>query len=222
MFSGPSANARFLKSGPNAPRPGRVAVWLQWLVSWFVGPKAVTQAIRTRLHYNASADAVWNHILFYEEIPERAPLILRALLTHPIRSEGDKSRVGAMIRCKYVGGHLIKRISMVNPPHFLKFDVFEQRLGIESCILARGGSYQIRRTGDVAEIELVTEYWTFLYPRVLWRPLEAFILHQLHKHILRNVRCAIPVPARSQSSFAPDCATSGGRSCTVSQSSSRR
>jgi hypothetical protein len=163
------------------------------LISWLFARKAVSEAVATRVHFNASPEAVWNHIMFYEEVPGRPPLLLRALLPHPVRTEGDKTHVGATVRCAYKGGDLAKRITTVEPPHFLQFEVIEQRLGIEGCILTLGGSYQIYTSGDASVVVLITNYQAYLRPRYLWRPLEALLVRQLHSHILRGI-CAAGRP----------------------------
>lgn len=197
------------------------------LVSWLFARKAVREAVATRVHFNASPEAVWNHIMFYEEVPGRPPFLLRTLLPHPVRTEGDKARVGATVRCVYRGSDLVKRITTVEPPHSLQFEVIAQRLGIERCILTLGGSYQIYACGAVTDVVLITNYQAYLHPRYLWRPLEALLVNQLHSHILRGLRAAVlprnPAmrPAVAES-LTPQCAPPGGLACPVSQSCSRR
>jgi hypothetical protein len=161
------------------------------LASRLFGRKAVNETVATRVHVNASPEAVWNHILFYEEIPGRAPFLLRTLLPDPLRTEGDKTYVGATVRCTYNGGDLVKRITAVEPPHFLQFDVIAQHLGIESCALTSSGSYEIHASGSAADVLLITNYQAYLYPRFLWRPLEALLVKQLHRHILHGVRAEL-------------------------------
>lgn len=210
---------------PQASRPKKRIAGLYRLANLFLACNPVSEAVTTHAHFSASADTVWDHLAFYEEIPTRAPLILRALLTDAIRTKGNKTRPGAIVSCEYAQGYLIKRIKTVAPPSALQFDVLEQRLGIESCILARGGSYQIHSAGDAADVELTTKYWTFLRPRFLWRFLEAYLVHQLHKHILRGVRSAILAASPARSPVAEvsrrEGSTSGGLACTISRSSSR-
>lgn len=226
MISDWSGKITPTKSTPKPSLPAKFAIVLYWLASRFFAGEAMSESVATRAHCNANAETVWDHILFYEEIPGPTPLILRALLTCPIRTEGDKGRVGTMVHCKYVGGHLVKRISGVDAPHCLQFDVIEQRLGIEDCILARGGSYQIYTRDDAVYIKLVTKYHAFLYPRFVWRLLETLLVRQLHNHILRSIRSAViavdPALRPAPASLEPKCVTSGGLSCAVSQSSSRR
>jgi hypothetical protein len=169
----------------------RILQGVYWLVSLLFAGNAANEEVATRIDFNASAEAVWNHIMFYEEISGRSPLILRALLTQPIRTQGDKSRAGAKVRCVYRRGHLIKRITAVEPPNLLQFEVVEQRLGIERCVLTLGGSYQIHTSGEATEIVLITKYRAYLRPRYLWRPLEAFLATRLHNHILRSLGAAV-------------------------------
>ena len=41
--------------------------------------------------------------MLYEEVPGHPPFLLRALLPNPVRTQGDKSRIGATVRCTYTG-----------------------------------------------------------------------------------------------------------------------
>jgi hypothetical protein len=88
------------------------------------------------MHCQASPEAVWKRLMFFEEVPGRPPWVLRLLLPDPVRSEGEKSGIGAVVQCTYAVGDLVKRITAVDPPFHLGFEVVEQRLGIEGCVLA--------------------------------------------------------------------------------------
>ena len=117
----------------------------------------------------------------------------------------------------------MKRIVNVEPPHFLQFEVIEQRLGIEDCTLTLGGSYQIRPCEDATDVLLTTHYRAYLYPRFLWRPLEALLVGQLHNHIVDGIRQAIllinpAVLAAVAESARPQCASQGSLAWKVSQS----
>ena len=114
--------------------------------------------------------------MFYEEVPGRPALLLRTLLPYPVRTDGNKTSVGAMVYCVYRGGDLAKRITTVEPSRLLQFEVIDQRLGIESCILTRGGSYRSLRCGAQSDVPLITNYHAYLRPRCLWRPFEALLV----------------------------------------------
>jgi hypothetical protein len=151
----------------------------------------VSETVATRVHFRAGPEAVWNSVVFYEDVPGAPPFLLRALLPRPLRTEGDKTRVGARVRCVYRESDLVKRITLVKPARVLKFEVVEQNLGIEGCVLTQGGSYQFFPCGDGTDVALVTEYRAFLHPRHLWRPVEARAVRSLHRHILDAVRAAL-------------------------------
>ena len=211
---------------PTTRRLRKHAAGCYRLVSWLFAREAVSEVVSTRVQFNASPEAVWSHLMLYEEAPGCPPFLLRALLPDPVRTEGDKTRVGATVRCSYRGGNLVKRITTVEAPHVLQFEVIEQRLGIESCILTRGGSYQIQTCGDVTDVVLITNYQAYLHPRSLWRPLEALVVSQLHRHILHGL-CAAGLPRNPAMRSAadcppPPCVPPGDLACTASHSCSRR
>lgn len=164
--------------------------------------------------------------MLYEEVPGRPSLLLRMLLPQPVRTEGDKTRVGSSVRCVYQAGDLVKRITEVVRPRSLQFEVIGQSLGIEDCIRTRGGSYQIVSCRDATDVVLITNYDAYLHPRRVWRPLEALLVRQLHTHILRGMYAAVAPrnqairPAANSLSRPGDCL--GVPACTVSQSFSRR
>lgn len=197
------------------------------VASLLFGRNPVKEAVATGICFDASAEAVWNHLLFYEEVSGYPPFPLRALLPHPVRTEGVKTRVGATVCCAYSGGHLLKRITRVEPPHFLQFEVVEQHLGIESCILTLRGSYNLSTCGDATEVTIMTNYHAYLRPRYLWRPLEAFLIHELHSHILRGVS-AVAFPRNpairpfGAEPFPSHRIPSGDLACTASPLRSRR
>lgn len=198
-------------------------------VSWFFAREGTKESVATRVRLAASAEAVWDELMFYEEVPGRAPLLLRAVLAQPVQTEGDKGHAGATVRCVYSGGaELMKRITSVEAPRSLRFEVIEQRLGIEDCIRTLGGSYEIQSCGEASEVVLTTNYEAYLRPRALWRRVEAALVSQLHRHILRGVSAAIQRRSAVMRAEAQESRTvrrdiaAGGFACTISQSRSRR
>ncbi len=147
--------------------------------------------VSTELPFDASREAVWRQMLTYEEVPGEPPFLLRALLPVPMRTMGDKTRVGGEIHCFYSGGNLIKHVTAVEPPKFLEFEVTRQSLGIEHCVRALCGSYRIRRRRGRTIVILTTTYRAHLRPRFFWRPVEAFLTHMMHRYILEGMRARI-------------------------------
>ncbi|MGA8223354.1 MAG: SRPBCC family protein [Candidatus Acidiferrales bacterium] len=162
-----------------------------WHIGWLFPRNEAVEKVETSVRIPANPETVWRQMLMYEDVPARPPLLLRLLLPNPVRTQGGKTRVGSSVQCTYDSGHLAKRITAVEPPHRLEFDVIEQRIGIEGCITTLGGSYRIQARGADSEIILTTNYLGHLRPRRLWRPFERFLAHQLHTHILDGMRASL-------------------------------
>ncbi len=181
-----------------APRPKPITQGLLSLVGRLFPRNPATEAVATSVHFHASPETVWQGMLSYEEVPVRPPFLLRVLLPNPVRTEGDKTSVGADVQCRYKGGDMVKRITVVEPPHLMQFEVTQQHLGIEGCVTTLGGSYELRSCGgDQTEVVLTTNYRGHLRPRYFWRPLERFLAHALHRHILDGMRASLPRPGLS-------------------------
>ena len=90
------------------------------------------------MNFAASPEQVWGGLMFYEQIEEPPPLHLRLLLPMPIRTEGSKSAVGDEAMCLYEGGHLLKRVTQIDPCRHYGFEVVEQNLAVGGGMIAVG------------------------------------------------------------------------------------
>ena len=146
-------------------------------------------SIVTRLRFAVSSERAWEALLFYEQIDRRPPLHLRLLLPVPIRTEGRKSEVGDEARCLYEEGHLVKRVTHIERGRRYEFEVVEQALSVGGGMKLSGGSYVLRELREGrTEVTVGTRYASPRRPRWLWKPLEAFVCHMFHRHILRGMR----------------------------------
>jgi hypothetical protein len=148
--------------------------------------------VQTTTDFPVPPEDVWRGMLFYEEIPRRPGALLRWVLPLPIATRGDKHRVGAIIECQYEHGYLEKQITGAHAPRSLEFAVRVQRLGIEDSIVTSDGSYTIEPTdGGGSHVVLTTRYVGHLRPRWVWRPVERWLAHRVHRHILDGMRPAL-------------------------------
>ncbi|HZJ54287.1 MAG TPA: hypothetical protein VFD38_09135 [Myxococcaceae bacterium] len=171
------------------------------LVDWYGGLFPPTHAVEettTRMELPAAPDRVWASLKFYEEVPSRPGRLLRIGLPAPVRSEGDKLRAGGTVRCVYEGGYVLKRTTSTEAPGVLRFEVIEQRLGLERCLSLSDGVYQIRAVPGGSEVALTTRYRGHLRPRALFRPLEHRLAHEIHGHILSGMRSALEAAPAGQ------------------------
>jgi hypothetical protein len=148
------------------------------------------------MQFHASAQHVWHLLMFYEQVDAAPPLILRLLLPVPIRTEGRKSCVGDEVRCIYRSGHLVKRITDVDPNRRYAFQVTEQSLDVGGGLRLLGGEYALQSLApDRTLVTAVTRYQSPKSPRWFWRPIEAAVCHAFHRHILRAMRRGVRTPA---------------------------
>lgn len=145
--------------------------------------------IATTVTFTSSPDRVWGGLMFYEQIEQAPPFYLRWLLPVPVRTEGRKSQVGDEARCLYVGGHLIKQVTRVEPGSLYAFAVTEQQLDVGNGMRLSNGAYTLRALPDGGTaVTLSTHYVSERRPRWLWRPIEAAVGHLFHRHILGAMR----------------------------------
>lgn len=153
------------------------------------GVARVLDLVATSMKIAAPRARVWERLMFYEQLDQRPPWHLRLLLPVPIRTIGEKSRVGDEARCLYEGGHLIKRITAVDPGHVYAFDVIEQSLPVGGGMTLVGGEYRLDEPQpNVTVMTLSTRYVSARRPRWMWRSIEAAVCHSFHRHILRAIR----------------------------------
>jgi hypothetical protein len=143
--------------------------------------------VTTTAAIDARPDDAWQRMMFYEEVPRRPSLLLRTFLPTPVKTQGSGKEVGTFVECTYSRGRLLKRITVLERPRLVRFEVIEQQLGIERCMTTVEGSYAFRAAGRGTEVALTTRYRGHLRPRWLWRSLERLLAHQLHRHILAGM-----------------------------------
>jgi hypothetical protein len=169
---------------PAAPRAGLHPREILWLPGRLFKPSIAIDVVTTTAMFDAPPDDVWQRMMFYEEVPQRPSLLLRMLPPTPVRTQGGSKEIGTVVACTYSRGGLTKRITVLDRPRLVRFDVLEQNLGIERRMTTVEGSYEFRAVGAGTRVTLTTQYCGHLRPRRLWKPLERLLAHRLHRHIL--------------------------------------
>lgn len=179
------------KPGPQAGQgaPG----WRNRVARVFAGAPA-NELVETQSYFPMSREDAWSRIVFYEEALRPLPWLLRVAVPQPLGVQGEKSGAGALVRCVYREGFLVKHITVMEPPRRLCFRVLDQQLGMEDALRALDGYYELEPLTDGCRVLLATHYRSYLRPRWLWRPIEKGLIMQLHRHILANMQAR---PSRS-------------------------
>jgi len=156
---------------------------------WFAPPLKM-ETVRTTQTLNVGPDAAWDTWVFYEEVEHRPPWLLRMGLPTPSHVEGRIVAVGDEEVCVYTGdARLVKRGTAVEPGRLLAFDVVGQHHFEDNSIHLVDGSFAFEQAGPgMTDVTLTSRYEPLLRPRILWRPIEHTVAHQLHGHVLEGMR----------------------------------
>jgi hypothetical protein len=146
------------------------------------------ESVSTERMLDADPAAAWEGLMFYEEVRHDPPWLLHLALPKPIRSIGSKERVGDVVRCLYDRGELAKEITYRAEGERMAFRVTRQDF-LTHDVKLRAGSFDFERAGpNRTRVTLTTEYERLLYPAALWRPIEKWVVHTLHGHVLEGMR----------------------------------
>ena len=152
------------------------------------GPRAV-ETIVTSLTIPTDVGHAWNAMMFYEEVRQPPPWLLRYGLPRPIFTRGSTANVGDQKVCVYTKGHLTKRVTERIENQKLSFDVIEQDHIENHSIDLKSGSFTfIAETPNRTRVELATTYRPKLGPRWVWRPVETWATRSLHRYVLEGMR----------------------------------
>jgi hypothetical protein len=151
-------------------------------------PKSRLRLVSTSADFPATPAVVWETLLFYEEVSAPAPFFLRWLLPVPLGTAGSKSTVGSEVRCRYDGGHLLKRVSAIVEMRRFAFDVIEQNLPLHS-VRVLAGEYNLHAVAPArTRVTLSTRYASPHRPDWVYARFEAAVCHCFHRHLLGAMR----------------------------------
>jgi hypothetical protein len=151
-------------------------------------PNSRLRLVTTSEDFPATPAIVWQALLFYEEVSAAPPFFLRWLLPVPLGTAGSKSTVGSEVKCRYAGGHLLKRVSAIVEMRRFAFDVIEQNLAL-SGVRVLGGEYNLHAVAPArTRVALSTHYASPHRPDFVYARLEAAVCHCFHHHFLSAMR----------------------------------
>ena len=151
-------------------------------------PNSRLRLVTTSEDFPATPAIVWQALLFYEEVSVPPPFFLRWLLPVPLGTTGSKSTVGSEVKCRYAGGHLLKRVSAIVEMRRFAFDVIEQNLALRG-VRVLGGEYNLYAVAPArTRVTLSTRYASPHRPDWLCARVEAAVCHCFHRHLLGAMR----------------------------------
>lgn len=163
---------------------------------------AAIESVSTTRVLPMSVAEAWGRLAFYEDLPGDKPFLLRIAGPQPVRTIITRDEHGETRKCVYERGHITKRVTQKRPPTRLAFDVIDQQVGEERSVRIRNGRFEFESLSpEQTRVTLTTRYEPKLRPRICWRPLERWVTHSVHNHVLSGMAAG---RASAFASIAPE------------------
>jgi hypothetical protein len=160
-------------------------------------------AVRTALEVDAPPEAVWDHLVSFSTLPEPEDWLFRTGIAYPIRAEIDGEGVGAVRHCIFTTGAFVEPITAWDAPYRLAFSVAAQPHPMQEWTLyeevhpphldgyfrtERGQFLLTSLPGGRTRLEGTTWYRHDLWPQAYWQPWSTFVLHRIHRRVLKHIQ----------------------------------
>lgn len=160
-------------------------------------------AVRTALEVDAPAEAVWNHVIAFAEIPAPSEFVFRAGIAYPLRAEIDGRGPGAERRCVFSTGAFIEPIEIWEATRQLKFSVTYNPAPMQEWtpyshiepphlrgfLVSSGGQFLLTPLpAGRTLLEGTTWYRHGLWPAAYWRMWSDAIIHRIHLRVLQHIK----------------------------------
>ena len=166
-----------------------LAALLWGVVEHFTATPHSVESVITLMEIPAPVGRAWNALMFYEDVRQPPPWLLRYGLPRPLYTRGSIANEGHARTCVYTKGHLTKRVTRRVPESLLTFDVIEQDRIENHSVKLTGGSFAFVSEGEGrTRVTLTTSYRPKLGPRWVWRPFEKLAVHTLHEYVLDGMK----------------------------------
>lgn len=141
------------------------------------------EEVVTQIEVPGKSQDVFEKLHFYEGSELTPPRILKIALPNPLRVEGNMFEEGAIVKCLYEEGHLVKKMTSVEENKLVAFDVIKQVNIEDRSVRLISGKISLEESGDKVIVTMTTRYVPKLGARLLWRQSERLIVKALHEHI---------------------------------------
>ncbi len=174
-------------------------------------PKPEVIPAVTSIDIAASPLEVWREVVAFSELAPPEELIFRSGIAYPIRATITGTGVGAIRRCEFSTGPFVEPITVWEEGRRLAFDVVEQphpmrelspyrhlhTAHLEGFFLSQRGEFLLIALPDGhTRLQGTTWYTQRFWPAGYWRLWSDYLLHSIHRRVLRHIRTKAEATAR--------------------------
>lgn len=159
--------------------------------------------VTTSVVVDAPPERVWHNVVSFSELPPPEEWIFRMGIAYPMRARIHGTGVGAERHCEFSTGPFVEPIEVWDEPRLLKFAVTKNPAPmqewtpyhdvhpphLDNFLESRAGQFRLVRLPDGrTQLEGTTWYHHHLWPATYWRWWSDYIIHTIHRRVLRHVK----------------------------------
>ncbi|MGB6045208.1 MAG: DUF805 domain-containing protein [Pirellulales bacterium] len=159
--------------------------------------------VMTMVEVNAPADAVWEHVVRFPDLPEQTAWYYRMGIACPQRARIVGKGVGATRYCEFTTGTFVEPITVWEPGKRLAFDVTDQPAPmfelspyrhihpphLDGYLRSTRGEFLLIGLPDGrTRVEGRTWYQFDMFPQWYWTLWSDLLIHRIHQRVLAHVK----------------------------------
>ena len=156
-------------------------------VEQFLQSEPVIETIQNSILLPFPAETVFHHVKSMDTLDASKPLGIKLGLPVPYKCTIEHEGVGAKRYCHFDNGQIIAQITRYEPGVALEMEVIDYSLTGREWFKFQDATYLLEDKDGGTKITRTSSYKSHLYPRVYWRPLEHWGIHQEHKFVLASL-----------------------------------
>lgn len=160
-------------------------------------------AVETSIEIDAPPEVVWENVVAFAELPPPEDWLFKTGIAYPTRATIEGVGVGAVRRCEFTTGTFVEPITVWDAPRRLAFDVaaYPEPMAewtpyrrvhpphLDGYFVSERGQFLLTPLpGGRTLLGGTTWYRHGLWPGGYWRGWSDFILHRIHRRVLRHVQ----------------------------------
>lgn len=165
-------------------------------------PPPPMRVVTTSVVVDAPIERVWQTVVAFPKISERADGIFRFGIAYPIEARIEGKGVGAIRHCVFSTGSFVEPITVWQEPTLLAFHVSSspppmkelslyehlEAPHLHGHMVSHHGQFRLIQRGDQVVLEGTTWYTHTLSPQGYWGPITDFMIHKIHERVLKHIK----------------------------------
>ena len=160
------------------------------------------RSVTTSIEIDAPASVVWKNVIAFAQLDEPDEWLFKTGIAYPINATIEGEGVGAVRHCNFTTGPFVEPITVWDEPRLLRFSVTSQPPPmkeispyelhpphLDGFLLSKKGQFRlIELENGKTRLEGTTWYVNKIEPDFYWTLWSDYIVHTIHKRVLRHIR----------------------------------